>query len=375
MAYYNQEPDYKHGDQLKVGILIANLGTPDAPTAAALRPYLKQFLMDRRVVEIPRFIWCWILHCIILVFRPKKSAEKYAQIWTKEGSPLLLHAKKQTQMFEGFLGQKIKSPFAVALGMSYGNPSMQSAIEQLKAQHCDRILVFPLYPQYAASSTAAAYDSVWRSLLKMRNVPAIRTIRSYHDHPEYIAALAAQVREHWRLEGGKPNKLVLSFHGVPKVHLTKGDPYHCQCHKTGRLLAEALELSKQDYVVAFQSRFGKQEWLQPYLASTLEQLGKEKTNRVDVFCPGFSSDCLETLEEIAMEGQHIFQSNGGGTYQYIPALNTNEAWINAMTSIALEHLQGWVSEDWNVAAAKQNSNANTCKYYGRPVIRAIIQQT
>jgi protoporphyrin/coproporphyrin ferrochelatase len=356
MAYYNQEPDYKHGDQLKVGILIANLGTPDAPTAAALRPYLKQFLMDRRVVEIPRFIWCWILHCIILVFRPKKSAEKYAQIWTKEGSPLLLHAKKQTQMFEGFLGQKIKSPFAVALGMSYGNPSMQSAIEQLKAQHCDRILVFPLYPQYAASSTAAAYDSVWRSLLKMRNVPAIRTIRSYHDHPEYIAALAAQVREHWRLEGGKPNKLVLSFHGVPKVHLTKGDPYHCQCHKTGRLLAEALELSKQDYVVAFQSRFGKQEWLQPYLASTLEQLGKEKTNRVDVFCPGFSSDCLETLEEIAMEGQHIFQSNGGGTYQYIPALNTNEAWINAMTSIALEHLQGWVSEDWNVAAAKQNNN-------------------
>ena len=354
MAYYNPEPKYEHGDQLKVGILLANLGTPDAPTAAALRPYLRQFLSDTRVVGIPRAIWWFILNCIILVIRPKKSAEKYAQVWTKEGSPLLVHAQKQAILLRGFLGQKIKSPFAVELGMSYGNPSMQSAINKLKAQHCDRILVFPLYPQYAASSTASAMDAVFRVLLKTRNQPAIRSIRNYNDHPAYIAALASSVREHWRING-KPSKLVMSFHGVPKVHLTSGDPYHCQCHKTGRLLAEALELSKDEYLIAFQSRFGKQEWLKPYLAGTLENLGKANTKRIDVICPGFSSDCLETLEEIAIEGKHIFQSNGGGEYNYIPALNENEAWIHAITQIALENLQGWVSTEWNTELAKKDS--------------------
>ncbi|MDX1915777.1 MAG: ferrochelatase [Methylophilus sp.] len=355
MAYYNQEPPFQHGDQLKVGILLANLGTPDAPTAKALRTYLQQFLMDRRVVEIPRFIWCWILHCIILVTRPKKSAEKYAMVWTKEGSPLLVHAQNQAKKLEGFLVQRIQSPFVVALGMSYGNPSMKSAIEKLKAQHCDRILVFPLYPQYAASSTAAAFDSVWKVLLKMRNVPAIRTIKHYHDHPAYIAALAANIRECWRINGGKPSKLVMSFHGVPKFHLLNGDPYHCECHKTARLLAEALELNKEEYTVAFQSRFGKQEWLKPYLAETLENLGKAKTKRIDVICPGFSSDCLETLEEIAMEGKHIFQTNGGGEYHYIPALNDSDAWIHAMTQIALEHLQGWVAPEWDKVQAKKEA--------------------
>ena len=354
MAYYNPEPPFSHGDQLKVGILIANLGTPDAPNAKALRPYLRQFLSDTRVVEIPRSIWWFILNGIILVIRPKKSAAKYAQVWTDEGSPLLVHAKKQTQLLRGFLAQKINSPFAVELGMSYGNPSMQSAVEKLKAQHCDRILVFPLYPQYAASSTASALDAVWRVLMKMRNMPGIRTIRSYHDHPAYIAALANSVQAYWQING-KPSKLVMSFHGVPKVHLTKGDPYHCACHKTGRLLAEALGLAKEDYVIAFQSRFGKQEWLKPYLATTLESLGKEKTKRIDVICPGFSSDCLETLEEIAMEGKEIFTHAGGGEYHYIPALNENDAWIHAMTEIALENLQGWVSNDWDNAVAKQNN--------------------
>lgn len=354
MSYYNPEPPFSHGDQLKVGILIANLGTPDAPTAKALRPYLRQFLSDTRVVEIPRAIWWFILNGIILAIRPKKSAAKYAQVWTNEGSPLLVHAQKQTQLIRGFLAQKIKSPFAVELGMNYGNPSMQSAIEKLKAQHCDRILVFPLYPQYAASSTAAAFDSVWRVLLKMRNMPGIRTIRSYHDHPAYIAALAKSVQTHWQTNG-KPSKLAISFHGVPKVHLTKGDPYHCACQKTGRLLAEALGLNKDDYVITFQSRFGKQEWLKPYLATTLEDLGKLKTKRIDVVCPGFSSDCLETLEEIAIEGKEIFTHAGGGEYHYIPALNENEDWIHAMTEIALENLQGWVHSDWDNTQAKKES--------------------
>jgi len=352
MAYYNTEPEYQHGDQLKVGILLANLGTPDAPTAKALRPYLKQFLMDRRVVEIPRIIWWLILHGIILVIRPKKSAEKYEQVWMQEGSPLMVHAKNQTQLLRTYLAPKISSPFAVELGMSYGNPSMQSAIERLKAQHCNKILVFPLYPQYAASSTAAGLDAVWRTLLKMRNVPAIRTIKHYHDHPAYIEALAASVRQFWQMNG-KPEKLVMSFHGVPKFHLMKGDHYHCECHKTGRLLATALGLDESQYQIAFQSRFGKQEWLKPYLASTLETLGKQNIKRIDVICPGFSSDCLETLEEIAMEGKEIFQSNGGGEYHYIPALNASEAWMHAMTAIALENLQGWVSSEWDADAAEQ----------------------
>ncbi len=355
MAYYNPEPDYTHGDQLKVGILLANLGTPDAPTAKALRPYLKQFLMDRRVVEIPRLVWWLILNGIILVIRPKKSAEKYAQVWMKEGSPLMVHAQKQTQLLRDHLSQTIKSPFAVELGMSYGNPSMQSAIEKLKAQHCNKILVFPLYPQYAASSTAASLDAVWNSLLKMRNVPAIRTIKHYHDHPDYIQALATNIKQFWQVNG-QPEKLIMSFHGVPKFHLMKGDMYHCECHKTGRLLAEALGLDRAQYQIAFQSRFGKQEWLKPYLASTLEALGEAKIKRIDVVCPGFSSDCLETLEEIAMEGKHIFQSHGGGDYHYIPALNESEPWIHAMTNIALENLQGWVSTEWDDAAAKQSAN-------------------
>ncbi|MBM3351607.1 MAG: ferrochelatase [Betaproteobacteria bacterium] len=354
MSFYNPEPKHEHGDQLKVGILLANLGTPDAPTTKALRPYLRQFLSDTRIVEIPRLIWWLILNCIILVIRPKKSAEKYASVWTKEGSPLLVHAQRQAQLLRGFLSQKINSPYAVELGMTYGNPSIQSAIDKLKAQHCDRILVFPLYPQYAASSTASALDAVWRTLLKTRNMPAIRTIKHYHDHPAYIATLAQSVRDHWRING-KPSKLIMSFHGVPKAHLINGDPYHCECHKTGRLLAEALELNKDEYLVTFQSRFGKQEWLKPYLTNTLEALGKTKTARVDIICPGFSSDCLETLEEIAMEGKHLFQSNGGGEYHYIPALNENEAWIHAMTTIALENLQGWVSTEWDSPQAKKDT--------------------
>lgn len=345
---------FDHNYQPKVGILLANLGTPDEPTAKALRPYLKQFLSDTRVIEIPRAIWWFILNGIILNTRPKKSAEKYAMVWSKEGSPLLVHGQKQAKLLQGFLSQHIKSPYVVELGMSYGNPSIASAIEKLTAQQCSKILVFPLYPQYAASSTASALDAVWRVLLKTRNVPAIRTIRNYHDHPAYIKALEQSVREHWSLNG-KPEKLVMSFHGVPKFHLLKGDPYHCECHKTARLLAEALEINQDQYAIAFQSRFGRQEWLKPYLANTLETLGKQKTKRIDVVCPGFSSDCLETLEEIAMEGKHIFQSNGGGDYQYIPALNERESWIHAMCEIALDNLQGWASTEWDEVEAKKQA--------------------
>ncbi len=335
---YLPEPPYTHGTPSRVGILLLNLGTPDAPTPAALRRYLKQFLSDRRVVEIPRAIWWLILNGIILNTRPRRSAEKYALVWGRDGSPLMVHAQRQARMLQGFLGNP---NVIVELGMSYGNPSVESAIGTLRAQGCDRILAFPLYPQYAASSTASALDAVFRTLLKTRNMPALRTVRQYHDHPAYIEALAESVRQYWGGKG-KPEKLIMSFHGVPRYTLDKGDPYHCSCQKTGRLLAEALGLQAHQYMVCFQSRFGRAEWLKPYLAQTLHELGKAKLRRVDVICPGFSSDCLETLEEIAMEGKATFTTAGGGEYHYIPALNEREEWIHAMTAIARENLQGWL---------------------------------
>jgi ferrochelatase len=351
---YHREPPYKHGDQLRTGVLLVNLGTPDAPTASAVRRYLKQFLSDPRVVEIPRFAWWPILNGIILNLRPRQTARKYAQIWTDEGSPLLVHMQKQATLFQGFLATRIQSPFAVEIGMRYGNPSIASAIGRLKTRHCNRILVFPLYPQYAASTCASAMDAVWQTLGKVRNVPATRTINGYHDNPSYISALAQSVRDYWTVNG-RPEKLIMSFHGVPRRTLDLGDPYHCECRKTARLLAESLGLKPEQYMVCFQSRFGKAEWLKPYLAPTLVELGRQKLRRVDVICPGFSSDCLETLEEIAMEGKAAFTGNGGGEFHYIPALNEREDWIHAMCDIALDNLQGWVSREWDKNAAQKEA--------------------
>ena len=343
MAFYKTEPSFQHGTAPKIGILLLNLGTPDEPTPKAVRRYLKQFLSDRRVVEIPRLIWWIILNIFILNTRPKQSAEKYAQVWTKEGSPLLVHFQRQAVLLRGFLGQRISHPISVEIGMSYGNPSVPAALEKLRQQGCTRILAFPLFPQYAASSTGSAFDAVFNDLMHRRHLPELRTVRHYHDHPAYILALAENVRNYWRIHG-QPEKLIISFHGVPRYTLDKGDPYHCYCHKTARLLVETLGLSQDQFMVCFQSRFGRAEWLKPYLAPTLEHLGKQKLRRIDVVCPGFSSDCLETLEEIAMEGKASFISNGGGEYHYIPALNENDAWIHAMADIALHHMQGWLDD-------------------------------
>lgn len=335
------ESAYQHGAALQTGILLINLGTPDAPTAQALRPYLKQFLSNPRVVEISKWAWWPILNGVILNTRPKKSAEKYAQIWMPEGSPLKVHTARQAQLLRDILAQRIQPVPMVEYAMSIGNPSIAEVLERMKQHGCDRILVLPLYPQYAASSTASAFDEVFAQLKKMRNTPAIRTVKHYHDHPGYIAALAQNVRDYWT-KTGKPDKLVISFHGVPRFTLDKGDPYHCECQKTGRLLAEALELDAGKYQICFQSRFGRAEWLSPYTAVTLEQLGKQNTRRVDVVCPGFVSDCLETLEEIAMEGKAIFIQAGGHEFHYIPCLNERDDWIQALTDIALANLHGWL---------------------------------
>jgi len=383
MTFFHPEPAFRHDQPARIGILLINLGTPEAPTARALRPYLKEFLWDRRVVEIPRPLWWLILNGIILNARPKKSAEKYAAIWRPEGSPLKHFTERQSALLgeelarrlgqpgippqggsklpspaggrgaggegrdpahmPGDLGASGGSPPLVDYAMRYGKPAVAEKIRAMKARGVDRLLVVPLYPQYAASSGGSALDAVWQELLHTRTPPEVRVIRHFHDHPGYIAALRQSIEAYWA-EHGRPDMLVMSFHGVPRRSLDLGDPYHCECHKTGRLLAESLGLAQGRYRVTFQSRFGRAEWLQPYTDKTLEELGRAKTRRLDIVCPGFVADCLETLEEIALEGKATFLNAGGGEFRHIPALNDRPFWIGALSDLVLSHLGGWLSE-------------------------------
>jgi len=351
MARYFPEPDTVHGTPLKTGVLVVNLGTPDAPEKGALRRYLKQFLSDPRVVEIWRPLWWLILNGIILNTRPTKSAHKYATIWTAEGSPLRVNTERQAMALATRLRDHAASPVAVAYAMRYGQPSIEAGVAQLKQDNCDRILLLPLYPQYAASTTASSMDALFAALARWRNVPGIRVVRHYHDHPAYISALKNSVEAYWAMHG-RPDKLVMSFHGVPRYTLDKGDPYHCECLKTGRLLAESLGLNADQYVVSFQSLFGRAEWVKPYTEATVRQLAKTGVGNVHVICPGFPADCLETLEEIAMEVKAAFHSDGGREYHYIPALNDSPAWIGALTEIALDHLGGWLDPRWTPQQAQ-----------------------
>ncbi|KRB83949.1 ferrochelatase [Noviherbaspirillum sp. Root189] len=335
----NKEPPYKHGTIARSAIVLVNLGTPDAPTTPAVRRYLRQFLSDPRVVEIPKAAWWFILNGIILPFRSSKSAAKYASIWTNDGSPLRVHTERQTSLLRGYLGER-GHDVQVAHAMRYGRPGLPEVLEKLKADGCDRILIVPAYPQYSGTTTASIFDAVFKHYSKVRNVPELRFVKHYHDHEGYIQALKKSILAHWD-NHGKPEKLVMSFHGVPKRTLMLGDPYHCECQKTGRLLAQQLQLGPEQYVVTFQSRFGKAEWLQPYTAPTLQKLAREGTRRVDVICPGFVSDCLETLEEIAMEAKQDFLTAGGKEFHYVPCLNEDHAWIAALAEIAEQHMIGW----------------------------------
>jgi ferrochelatase len=335
------EPQFSHGTPARIGVLLVNLGTPEAPTPAAVRTYLREFLSDPRVVEIPRILWWPILHLFVLATRPKASARRYAQVWMSDGSPLRVHTERQTTLLRGYLGERAHQlPLTVDYAMRYGRPSISDKLREMKAQRCDRILLVPLYPQYSASATATVFDAAFACLGRMRNQPALRTVRNFHDHPGYIAALAQNVRDYW-MKSQKPDVLVISFHGVPRATLDKGDPYHCECQKTGRLLAEALGLKQEQYRIAFQSRFGRAEWLKPYTAEVLAELGKQKAGRVHVVCPGFVSDCLETLEEIAIEGKGIFLSAGGRDFHAIPCLNERNDWIHALADVTLSNLLGW----------------------------------
>jgi ferrochelatase len=353
---FQPEPAHRHGVAGRTAIVLVNLGTPDAPTAAAVRPYLKEFLSDPRVVEIPKAVWWFILHGAILPFRSKQSARKYAAIWSPEGSPLLIHTVRQAMLLRGTLGER-GHQVEVAAAMRYGNPSLPSVLQRLKAEGCDRVLVLPAYPQYSGTTTASIYDAVFSHYAGVRNIPELRLVRNYHDDPGYIEALRQSVQKHWDAHG-RPDRLVMSFHGVPRRTLTLGDPYHCECRKTARLLATALGLSEAQYLVTFQSRFGKAEWLQPYTAPTMQKLAREGVRRVDVMCPGFISDCLETLEEIDMEVRSAFLTAGGGAYHYLPCLNEAPAWIDAMASIAERHMQGWpTSSDPALQAARRQDAA------------------
>jgi protoporphyrin/coproporphyrin ferrochelatase len=345
------EPPYKHGSAARIGVLVVNLGTPDAPTPAALRRYLAEFLSDPRVVEIPRLPWWLILHGLILRVRPAKSALKYAAIWTPDGSPLAVWTAKQAKLLLGYLGQA-GHPVLVRHAMRYGKPSIADEMDALRAEGATRVLVLPLYPQYSAATSASVFDAVAAWGQRSRWVPELRFVQQYHDDPGYIEALATQVRAHWQREG-RGSMLVMSFHGVPERTLQLGDPYHCSCLKTARLLAERLGLHQDECRVTFQSRFGKAKWLQPYTEPTLQQLAREGVERVDILCPGFVADCLETLEEIDQEARKAFIAAGGKTLHYIACLNDRHEWIEALRDITLRHLQGWDSAPPDAAALEQ----------------------
>jgi protoporphyrin/coproporphyrin ferrochelatase len=333
------EPPYQHGSAPQVGVLLVNLGTPAAPTAAAVRPYLAEFLSDRRVVEIPPLIWRAILHGIILRTRPAKSAAKYASVWLPEGSPLAVNTERQATLLQGYAGER-GLLLKVRHAMRYGQPSVATQLSALKAEGCTRILVLPAYPQYSGTTTASVVDAVLAWAGRTRHLPELRFINRYHDAPGYLDALAQRIRQHWA-SNGRAEHLLMSFHGVPERTLKLGDPYHCECLVTARLLAQRLGLDKTQYSVSFQSRFGRAKWLEPSTETTLKALAQRGVKKLQVVCPGFVADCLETLEEIAIEGRHDFLAAGGISYDYIPCLNDSPAWIQALVGLVEQHTAGW----------------------------------
>jgi ferrochelatase len=332
---------FKHDTPECLGVLLTNLGTPDSPSPSDVRRYLKEFLWDHRVVEVPRIVWWFVLNLIILNTRPKRSAAAYAKVWTDEGSPLLVISKRQAQALQAALEEKINAPVKVELAMRYGSPSIEQGLEKLRQAGARRIVVLPLYPQYSASTTASTFDAVTNVIQGWRWIPELRFINHYHDNKDYIAALASGIQHYWA-EHGQPEKLVMSFHGIPKEYFIAGDPYFCECHKTARLLAEALDLNDEQWQLTFQSRLGPKEWLTPYTDKTLESLAREGVKKVHVVCPGFSADCLETLEEIAMENKEVFIQAGGEDYQYIPCLNDDSEHIEMLSELVRRHTQGWL---------------------------------
>ncbi|MDJ0653053.1 MAG: ferrochelatase [Xanthomonadales bacterium] len=349
---------FDHSRVERAGVLLVNLGTPDEPTPAAVRRYLAEFLSDRRVVDVARWIWWPVLHGIILRVRPGPVARKYETVWMEQGAPLLVHSQALADATRESLEGQTRGPLSVALAMSYGNPSVEDAVARLRQEGVTRLLVVPLFPQYSGTTTAAVFDVVARALGRVRWVPELRFVGSYASHPDYIAALERSVRQHWE-QHTKPDRLVMSFHGIPQRFFHAGDPYHCQCHVTARLLATALGLAEDEWEVAFQSRFGREPWLQPYLDQRLPELAGDGLGHVQVICPGFAADCLETLEEIQEENQEVFLQAGGKTFSYIPALNSGADHVRLMTTLVQEHTQGWpqFAADYDPARTRERADA------------------
>ena len=340
MKYLGQT-DFDHGSTPKVGVLITNLGTPEAPYRKQLRAYLRQFLSDPRVVELPRALWWLILHGIILNIRPSRSAAAYRQIWTDQGSPLMVHTRDQAEALQAALDQRPGPPVLVDFAMRYGQPDIAGRVQGLLDRGVTRLLVLPLYPQYSGATTGSTFDALAVDLQRRRRLPDLRFLSQYHDHPAYIEALAASVRSHWQYHG-QAQRLLFSYHGTPRSYLDRGDPYHCQCLKTSRLLAEQLELDEDQYSTAFQSRFGREEWLRPYTDEVLREYPSAGVKSVQVLCPGFAADCLETLEEIGVENRSYFLQAGGERFEYIPCLNSASSHIEALAQLVSENLSGWL---------------------------------
>ena len=337
MPRFLPEPALPFAQQQRTAVLLLNLGTPAAPTAAAVRPYLREFLSDARVVELPQWLWQPILQGPVLTLRPKKSAHGYEKVWLPEGSPLAVFTERQAAA----LAQKLPKHIIVRHAMTYGEPSVPRVLAELKAQGVGRLLVLPLYPQYAASSSAAALDKVFAVLQQQRNQMSVRTISRFYDDAGYIKAMKQHIEAYWAAHG-RSSKLMLSFHGIPQAGHDQGDPYPEECRRTAKLLAAALDLAETDYLVSFQSRFGKAKWVGPSTQDLFDTLPKQGTTSLDVFCPGFAADCLETMEEIAIAGREQFHAAGGEQFHYIPCLNDNPAWIDALAALAEENLHGWL---------------------------------
>ncbi len=315
-----------------LGVLLVNLGTPDAPTTGAVRRYLAEFLSDPRVVEMPRLLWMPILHGVILRTRPARSAAAYRQVWTEQGSPLLKISRAQKQALQQLLEQQMEQPVKVELAMRYGNPSIASGLDKLRQANVRKVIVLPLYPQYSATTTASTFDAISKELQQWRWLPDLEFISHYHDHPAYIKAVATSVRD-YQQQHGTPERLLISFHGIPEDYHTAGDPYPDECRTTAQLLADELGLDSKQWAISFQSRMGRKEWVKPYTDKLLKEWGQKEVKSVHVICPGFPTDCLETIEEIGVENRECFVQSGGGDYHYIPALNNSSMHIKALVEI------------------------------------------
>lgn len=355
---YSSSPEFRHDGAERIGVLLANSGTPDSLSTRDVRRFLAAFLGDPRVIELPRALWLPLLHGAILRVRPRRSARKYAKIWTAEGSPLAVLSRELKQRLTGTLAERVLAPFTLELGMLYSRPTIEEGLERLRAAGAQRILVLPLFPQYCGASTGSVYDQVGAALASWRWLPELRYIAEYHDYPGYIEALRASVAQHW-LTAGRTRHLLISFHGVPERYFHQGDPYFCKCQKTARLLADELMLKEDEWSVSFQSRVGPIKWLQPYTSDVLAQLPARGVDEVTVVCPGFALDCLETLEEIDIENRARFLEAGGRRFEYVPALNASVEHARFLADLIARHCQGWTGVEigFRPAGAARDTSA------------------